>query len=137
METVWGESEPVKTNMKIIDPALLLDSYDWCLRCNCESALVALGWLSYLSVSDDAVLSAESTELSGGLQPLHVLKAFNLPSQLAEDCLRNGKMSPWPCVMVSTSCLLSLPFLHSPHSGTSAEHILCILLPPSKPHSKY
>lgn len=30
METVW-ESEPVKTNMKIIDAALQLDSYDWCI----------------------------------------------------------------------------------------------------------
>ena len=37
METVWGESEPVKTNMKIIDAASLFDSYDWCLRCDCES----------------------------------------------------------------------------------------------------
>lgn len=36
MESVW-KSEPVKTNMKIIDVASQLDSYDWCLRCDCEN----------------------------------------------------------------------------------------------------
>ena len=51
------------------------------------------GGLSYLPVSNDAVVSAESV-LSGGLQPLHVLKAFNPPSQLAEPRMRNGRMSP-------------------------------------------
>ena len=40
------------------------------------------GGLSYLAVSNDATVSAESV-LSGGLQPLRVLKAVNPPSQLA------------------------------------------------------
>lgn len=71
------ESESVKTNMKIIDIASLLDNYDWCFRYDCENVWVAM-WLavSYFPVSNDAVVSAE-TVLSGGLQPLHVLKAFN------------------------------------------------------------
>lgn len=53
------------------------------------------GWPSYLPVRSDAVMSAESV-LSGGLQPLHVLKAFNPPSQLAKPRLRNGGCLPGP-----------------------------------------
>lgn len=52
MESVWGESEPVKTNMKIIDVASPSDSRDWCLRCDGERLSGTAAAASYLPVRE-------------------------------------------------------------------------------------
>lgn len=87
------------------------------------------------AVSNDAIVSAESV-LSGGLQPLHVLKAFNPPSQLAEPPSEEWEdVSSAPCdAFHFLFALPRFPCLAQGHLGNTFK---VILLPPSKPHSKY
>lgn len=91
------------------------------------------GWVWYLTVSNDAALSADSV-LSGGLQTLHVLKAVNSPDQLAEPVW--GMRGCLPCLV----WCFPFPFCTSSHpsvrlaQGHLGNTFNAAKLPQSQPH---